>query len=219
MPLTQAGAEIALRSATGQWRSPLGWPPQQNNMPSLEHLDTKNILNVMLNALFGERGVPGQPGRPLANYLARLMDKTILAYESARGEMTRYVERPSDNVFSPLFRAQDQLETTIDSLWRVACFTERLRRYKLAPTLDVSRLPLRTDQQRIRQMRHAIQHADEHVFKGRANESWLAVCDDAIELADQRIRYRELAAWIEGYHDVVKQLVAYLPDAATTEPA
>lgn len=219
MPLTAAGAEIALRRATGHVEGPRGWPPQRNNMPSLQHLDSKNILNVMLNGLFGQRGVPGHPGRTLANYLARLLDKTILTYESARGEMATYVERRDESVFSPFYRAHDELETTIDSLWRVACFTERLRRYKLAPVIEASRLPSQSDQRRLREMRHAIQHADDRIFVGPAHAAWLALCDDGIELATQRISYRELATWIELYHDVVKELVAHLPEAAPGESA
>jgi hypothetical protein len=181
-------------------------------------LTRRNILNVMLNGLFGQRGVPGHPGQPLANYLARLLDKTILTYESARGEMTTYVERRDESVFSPLYRAHDELETTIDSLWRVACFTERLRRHKLAPVIEASRLPSKSDQRRLREMRHAIQHAGDRIFVGPAHAAWLALCDDGVELATQRISYRELASWIERYHNVVKELVAHLPEAAPPEP-
>jgi hypothetical protein len=135
-------------------------------MPSLEHLEAKNILNVMLNAMFGGRGIPGQPGRSMTNYLARLTDKTILAYESARAELTRYVERPTENFLSPLVRTMDQLETTVDSLWRASRFTGHLRTDPLAPTVDAERLLSDADAQRLRRMRNAIQHSDERVLTG-----------------------------------------------------
>ncbi len=74
-------------------------------MPSLDHLDSKNTLNVMLNGLAGGRGVPGLPGRPQSSYVARLLDKTILSYGTARHELTQYVQRQSENTMSPLVRA------------------------------------------------------------------------------------------------------------------
>ncbi len=60
-------------------------------------------------------------------------------------------------------------------------------------------------------MRIAIQHADELIHKGRIGESWLLVCEDRVELARRAISYDDLAAWIEGYHDMLKPLLAYLP--------
>src|SRR4051794_29779901 len=95
-----------------------GWPPARNLMPVLEHLDSKNILNVVLNELVGDRGVPGMLGRQLSKHLARLTDKTILSYEAARTELDKYVDQSASGAFklSPLIRAIDHFETTIDSL-------------------------------------------------------------------------------------------------------
>jgi hypothetical protein len=180
-------------------------------MPSLEHLDSKNTLNVMLNGLVGGRGVPGLPGRPQGSYAARLLDKTILSYESARVELTKYVQRESENTMAPLVRALDHLETTVDSLYRLSCFIERLRRNPAVPEIDAALLPSKVAKRRIRAMRNAIQHADEHIHEGRLEESWLLVCEDRVELARHVISYDELAAWIEGFHDTLKPLLAYLP--------
>lgn len=143
--------------------------------------------------------------------MSRFTDKTILSYEAARTELDEYVDQSASGAFklSPLIRAVDHLETTIDSLHRVACFTERLRRDAEAPPIAKDSLPSSADRDRVRQMRHAIQHADEQVLGGWGNP--LLVCEDRIELSESRIRYQELAAWIEAYHDITKALVAYQP--------
>src|SRR5689334_11869667 len=104
--------EFSAAWATGADES-RAFQPERNGMPSLEHLGSKNVLNVMLNALHGK--VVPVPARVPVNYLARLMDKTIISYESARTELDVYISRRSDSTFSPLFRAIDHLETCVDS--------------------------------------------------------------------------------------------------------
>jgi len=179
-------------------------------MPDLSHLDYRNILNVLLNTLTGPRGAQGQPGGALMNHIARLMDKTLIAYAEARAELDRYV---SEEHISSLVRAQDHLETCIDTLQRVVRMVERLRRLRAAPPIDKNRLPRQHERDSIRRMRVTIQHFDDITEDPESvTDAWMAVCSDRIELSGECITYAELARWIVQYHHVVRDVIAYVPD-------
>jgi hypothetical protein len=195
------------------------WPPTENRMPSLARLDSKNVLNVVLNSLVGDRGVQGIPGRPLMVHLARLMDKTILSYEEARRELDRYVTAPRDRFpLSPLLRAQDHLETCIDALRRADAFAEALRRLEEAPHMPRPSPPHRTAMATVKQFRDRLQHTDEGIQRcvadGRTNaidDYWLKVKADRVSLGELSLLYGVLARAIEGHHDITRDIVAAMP--------
>ena len=189
---------------------------RQNLMPDLSHLDSKNSLNAILNMLFGARGIPGHPGQGLLTSYVRVMDKTILEYEAARSALTEWLTTPN-NVMSPLFRTIDHLETCVDSLNRVSEFAERLRRLEGAPPIDRQKLPRQRERDEIGQARDAIQHADKDLVDHRTGESTgrsmaLLPMDGGFEVGGHEIEWRDLARWIEQYHDLARELIAHSAD-------
>ena len=186
-------------------------------MPDLSHLDSKNSLNAILNMLLGGRGIAGHPGHGLLTSYVRLMDKTILEYEAARSALTEWLTTPN-NVMSPLFRTIDHLETCVDSLHRVSVFAERLRQLKDAPPIDRSKLPRQGERNEIRDARDAIQHADKDLVddrdlvNGRTGEPSgrpLLPMDGGFEVGGHEVQWRDLAGWIEKYHDLARELIAH----------
>lgn len=194
--------------------TPRGWPPRKNGMPSLEHLDSKNTLNALLNVFFRQKGVLPPPGQGLLNNLTRLTDKAVIEYEAARAALDRYVDPRGDRALSDVFRTFDHLETCLDALHRAGQHAEALRSAPGGPAINVKQTPSPEARDRVRKVRNAIQHAEERILRGKTGAATgrplgLIGTDKSLMAGDQGlyIRYDWLAAWITRYHDLVRDLI------------
>jgi hypothetical protein len=195
-------------------------------MPDLSHLNNYLIGSYFLNRVLGGAGFQ-TPDRSRAFFLnlVRLTDKTLGEYEETRTHLQRYVDSP--NKTSLLLKCTGHMENCIDSLHRLFKHASKLRNRlhtleketgQPVPKLDWKKLPKKKETDRIEHIRHAIQHMDDRISEGKAGEGisyiGLHVMSDSIELEDEIIYHRELAAWTQQVHKVAEQLVAYVPTAS-----
>jgi hypothetical protein len=190
-------------------------------MPDLSNLSGTLAIDHMLNWTL--RGVGLQmegPGQAQFLNLVRLVDKTLLEYESARQYLQQYVD--SRNKTSLYMRCVGHMENCVDSLNRVFSHLVRLRTslhreqsHTSEPLPQIVRevIPSRTDRKRINDIRDAIQHMDDRIRKNRAGRDiapiGLLVKSDSIELDGREITFIELADWIQQVYTVTERLVGY----------
>lgn len=192
-------------------RNPKGWPPRVNGMPPLAHLDTKNTLNALLNVITGSAPQLGPHSYGVQINLVRLTDKTIVEYEAARTSLDCYVP---NGPLSDLVRTCDHLETCVETLARVVKHAATLRRLPGLPRIPKSRLPSPAAQKRVIDARNAMQHAENDIVAGRTGHGTgrsvgLIALDTTLHVGKKGsyLRYADLAAWIEVYHNLVRALI------------
>ena len=191
---------------------PSGWPPRENGMPSLSHLDSANALNALLNMLLSGVTPLSPAAQALVTNLTRLSDKAVTEYENARAALDRYLD--PDHPLSEMFRTFDHQETCLDAVDRAGRHAEALRRFPGPPRITMSQLPTPQARKRVRHIRNAIQHAEERVLDGKTGAgtgrpAGLIATSRSL-VAGQRgiyIRYDWLASWITIYHDLVRDLI------------
>lgn len=188
------------------------WPPTNPRLPDLSSLDHKNALAIMLNAVIGRQGITAHPGRPFLVSLTRLTDKSILAYQRAAAALEEWNSTPLNHL-SPFVHATDHMEDLVVSLHRAFLFAERLRRDRMVPPIDKSRLPTAVHRERLRKLRDAITHTDKLLAKGEISSDepfMLMVLNDGLTLGGVKVTYEELAGWLRALHDLVKELNAHV---------
>jgi len=138
----------------------------------MPRLDDQQALPVFLSAIYSKllRG-RGPRDHKTAYYLTtflRLLDKAILDYESARGEVTQDLVPFSPSAFAAIFRSSSHIESCIIVLARAIRFYELIRRNRNAPRVD------RTLNERIaesspsiRTIRNLAEHLYEKDFEGK----------------------------------------------------
>ena len=114
------------------------WPPKNNDMPNLSHLDGKLILNQMLNAVLRRAGPSDRSVRALWLNYVRLVDQVLWEYKAAREGLQEYVETPN-NMISPLFRSIAHFETCINTVRRAIQFARRIEGIGIVRRSKVSR--------------------------------------------------------------------------------
>ena len=196
------------------------WPPKKNEMPDLNGLDGKLVLNQMLNAVFRKAGPKERLARGLWFNYVRLVDQTIWEYNAARESLQKYIDTPN-NEFSPsfLFRTSAHLETCINTIRRAIRFARRMRRHQHSPS--ISKLPVLSDSvgKRIDGIRNAVEHLEEEILNGKIGEgepTTLIVKSDSIELANIEIFYSELADWIKELHELAVSMADYREEDVAT---
>ena len=180
-------------------------------MPPLAHLDTKNTLNALLNLITGSAPQLGPHSYGVQINLVRLTDKTIVEYEAARTSLDSYVP---DGAFSDLFRTFDHLETCVDTLARVVKHAATLRSLPGPPRVPKSSLPSPAAQKRVIDARNAMQHAENEIVAGLTGHGTgrsvgLIALETTLQVGKRGfyVRYADLAAWIEVYHNLVRALI------------
>jgi hypothetical protein len=189
--------------------------PQVNGMPSLSHLATSSSFDAALNRWLPGLGNYPAPTGPLLVHLTRLTDKAILEYESARESLDVFIKGQRGGRLTDLVRVYDHLETCFDAIARAARFAEALRTEPGAPVIHLKQLPTPAARDRVRDVRNAVQHAEEDLLKGETPQvtgrpSLLIARDKSLGVARKGmyIRYDHLAKWLTCYHDLVRDLIS-----------
>lgn len=177
-------------------------------MPSLAELEASLRGKRLLGRILGVHGPPSQRGLQIADGYVRLVEKTLIEYESARKEMISFM---SDGKLDSYFRAQDHIETCLQSLHRAIIYLDRLRRMGLRRADGVPFVPKPRDLQvlnegvrsRVRDIRDACEHLDEDIINGRIPkdaEVAIHLGWECAKLADYEICYEEISKWITQLH-------------------
>ena len=197
------------------------WPPKRCAMPDLSDLHANLTLDYFLNRTLGNAGLQ-MKGSGQAQFLnlVRLVDKTLLEYESARQYLQQYVE--SDNRTSLFMRCVGHMENCIDSLNRAFSHLEGLkaslhheqsRTSQPIPQIAREEVPNARSRKRVNDIRDAIQHMDDRISKGRAGAEiapiGLNVKSDSIELDNEEIYFADLAHWVRQVYEVTGRLEGY----------
>jgi hypothetical protein len=99
------------------------------NIPSLNHLCGRNVLNAALDRLTGQalRGVDDPHDRLQCLNLVRLTDLSIRSFEQGRALLSDYAANGNDGKVSPFFDAVDAFETTVIAAYRATRAAKELR--------------------------------------------------------------------------------------------
>jgi hypothetical protein len=177
-------------------------------MPSLGQLEAGLRGKRLLGRLLKVHGPPTKRGLQIADGYVRLVEKAVLEYEDSRTSLTAFLQK---GVADAWFRAQDHLESCIQSTHRAISYLDQLRRLGFRKPdgtpfvprprdLEVLGAPVRTQ---IRRVRDAIEHLDEDIIRGAIPEDddvGIRLSFEAATLAGFQILYVDLAKWIKALH-------------------
>ena len=175
---------------------------------------------LAIQALFGELGL-SQKTRLYRRNFIRLVDRALREYHEARelilaqiAEMNRSPEemiRDGRSIY--LFRFPDHIETCINAVRRLYKLLERIKAEKESPELPRElRRQVETMEGTILRIRGAIEHMDELILNGEiavgkpimaaGSENW-----DAVVVADEEIKFEDLAMVLRKMHEIALQLL------------
>jgi len=177
-------------------------------MPSLSDLDASLRGKRELGRILGVHGPSTPRGLQIADGYVRLVEKTIIEYESSRREMLSFM---AGGVLDSYFRAQDHFETCLQALHRAIIFLDRLRRLGIRRADGTPFVPRPRDlevlnegvRSRVRDIRDACEHLDEDIINGRIPEDAEVAIHlgwECAKLADKEICYHEISKWIIQLH-------------------
>jgi hypothetical protein len=183
-------------------------------MPSLSGLDASLRGKRELGRILGAHGSSTSRGLQIADGYVRLVEKTIIEYESARREMVSFM---AGGVLGKYFRAQDHFETCLQALYRAIIYLDRIRRLDIRhkdgtpfeprpPDLEVLSEGVRS---RLEEIRDACVDLDEDIINERIPEdAEVAICLgwDCARLADKEICYDEISKWIIQLYQIAVPL-------------
>jgi len=202
------------------------------SMPTLQQLETSLRGKRMLGNILGVHGPPTPRGKQIADGYVRLVEKTILEYQASRERLVLFMDGDGD--FDNYCRAQDHLESTVQSLHRAILYLERLRRQGFLQADGSPFVPrprdlevLRDDvKARVRDLRDACEHLDKDIVDGKVSadaDVAVHVGREGVDLAGTKITYAEMSRWIEQIHHFALllscvQIVVGEPPKATEGP-
>jgi len=198
-------------------------PPRPVLPPLHSDIHNKSILDLRLNLWLG-RGVEVlsvEPARRQFTNMIRLMDKTVIEYESAKDRCADWL-RGLDGSGMPhlaaYYRAIDHMENCIGALHRTLLHLERIRQTPAASPVDrIGHKALRAAIGEINDMRDAIEHADERLLtveKG-APLPVPALRSDRMTVGPDSVAYVDLAQWIYQTFRLVRMLLDEAPKGKT----
>jgi hypothetical protein len=167
----------------------------------------------LLSHIYQGAGAKDYCARAFQINLVRLVDKTLEDYELSRVAFSESVSRPSNNVWSPLFRAVGHMENCFGSLERALRLARRLAEHEETATA-VSGFGILEPAVRKRnsKIRNTMEHIDERVIQQQIKEgdlTMLFLSEDAVELQHERIEYSELVAWLRELHDLSTNMATF----------
>lgn len=177
-------------------------------MPSLSDLDTGLRGKRLLGRILGMHRSSTPRGLQIADGYVRLVEKTIIEYESARREMLSFM---ADGVATSYFRAQDHFETSLQALNRAIIYLNRLRGLGICRADGTPFVPKLHDLEvlnkgissRVKKMRNACEHLDGDIIKAKIPEDAEVAVHlgwESAKLADKEIYYHEISRWIIQLH-------------------
>jgi hypothetical protein len=185
--------------------------PDTYEMPDLSDLFAKQVLDTMLNMMFGNYPAAARAAQPQFVNLVRLTDKALSEYEAARAALDDFAVHRGSGRLSPLFRGVDHLESCINATHRAFQFARALRESKAAPPIPRQLVIRDPEFYRVRGMRDAVEHLYEDLRAGTVvpgEAQFLQPQRDGIEIGKAGISWVELAVMLRRLHTLVLYLNA-----------
>ena len=178
-------------------------------MPSLSDLESSLRGKRFLGKMMGVHGPSTPRGLQIADGYVRLVEKTILEYESSRKEMLSFMV---DGTFDSYCRAQDHFETCVQSLHRAIIYLDRLRRMGLRQSDGTTFVPRPSELEVLNQgvirqvgdIRDACEHLDKDIISGKIPEDAEVAVHlgwKCASLAGKDICYHNISRWIIQLHN------------------
>lgn len=192
------------------------FPPKHHHMLDLSHLYDKNILNLLLNGVFGQQLPSDAVAKGLLVNFVRLADHTLVEYNLARSALTEYNDTPN-TVLSPLFIAVGHFESCLTQLRRCRLFLIGIKKNETLPQMPRGLKILTKDAgKKIDAIRNGIQHLDEGILNGtidKISHNALIISNEYVFQNGVFITYTELAEWVKEINYVAKSLSEHLNKA------
>jgi hypothetical protein len=187
-------------------------------LPDLSHLFRTNLVDRLLDMTFGGRGGFPAPTQFQLTTAARLLDKSLAEWDSARREFAAHsaardgipkaLLSPKPGVTRAFFRAIDHLETLIDTLARLLRLVAALEKDRNLGQFAGMPLPTKRERKAVRKFRNRIAHGDEDIQKGKAGQgvatATLRPTPTGVELQHQQLEFADLARMLEQIHDYLR---------------
>ena len=195
--------------------------PSECKMPDLSGLDSPLVNRLLIQLLFGERGLSPKTSLYRRNFI-RLVDKALREYHEAREAILAQIaerNRPPEEMSRDgrsiyILTFTDHIETCINAVRRLYKLLERIKVEKQSPGLPRElRRQVETREETIVKIRGAIEHMDELILKGEiadgkpimaaGSENW-----DAVLVANKEIKFEDLAMVLRKMHGIALHLLA-----------
>jgi hypothetical protein len=157
--------------------------------------------------------------RPLCVSFVRLVDSTVTGLGRASTDLDDYVEHWPEGRLSTYFSAVSHVEASVTALHRCLRFGEALRRRSEAPAISRTELPRNNVVDKIRNLRHAIEHADEYSLRLEGTDEpfpMLAIRDERLEVGSAVLTFKELEGAVRKVHSLATRLIS-VPVPTSTE--
>jgi hypothetical protein len=179
----------------------------------------KSNLDLLLNVVFGPRPevLSVEPARRQFNNTIRLMDKTVIEYESAKDRCADWLRSLAGSGmphFAAYYRAIDHMENCIGALHRTLLHLARIRQMPAAFPVDrTAHRALRAAIGEINDLRDAIEHADERLSMAEEGAPLPVplLKDDRLTIGADSVAYVNLARWIHQTFRLVRLLLGEAP--------
>jgi hypothetical protein len=177
------------------------------NMPTIT-LETSLRSKRQLGLLLGVHGPHTPRGKQIADGFVRLVEKTILEYQSSRERLFAFLK---DGIADDYFRAQDHFETSIQSLHRTITYLDRLRGMGFRQADGTAFVPrprelevLRDDiKAKVRELRDFAEHLDQDIVGARIPpdvEIGIHLGWEQASLNGAEITYTDFVRWVGQLH-------------------
>jgi hypothetical protein len=205
----ESQAAIRLLPDLTDWPMPVG-------IPSLEDLNSKNILDLTLRSLMGQHPLPGRTlgSKHFANFV-RVVDKAVREYEYGRLAAGEFVDHMDEGRLSAYFRSLDHFESCVGAAYRALSYCDRLRRFGEPVVLGKRRIA--SARESLRVLRDRIEHADQDIAQGSGvvNEvPFLVLTNGRIVFGNDDMSYSELAEILRLSVSVVNHLMTLRDEEA-----
>lgn len=203
--------------------------PSECKMPDLSGLDYPLLGRLIIQLLFGERGLSPKTSLYRRNFI-RLVDKALREYHEAREAILAQIaerNRPPEEMSRDgrsiyILAFTDHIETCINAVRRLYKLLRRIKEEKQSPGLPKElRRQVETREGTIAKIRGAIEHIDERILKGEAgvgkpimaagSENW-----DAVVVSDYELKFEELAMVLRAMHEIALYLLTIKKTNSTT---
>lgn len=179
----------------------------ETSMPTIA-LETSLRSKRQLGLLLGVHGPHTPRGKQIADGFVRLVEKTILEYQSSRERLLAFLK---DGITDDYFRAQDHFETGIQSLHRTIAYLDRLRSMGFRQADGTAFIPrpralevLRDDiKAKVRELRDFAEHLDQDIVGARIPpeaEIGIHLGWEKASLNGAEITYTDFVRWVGQLH-------------------